>query len=1070
MDTTTSSDDGESSDRVSGYRLFDGVIQTPDTRVDDTGHRPTSALGISGGGAFANGGVAAKVQALADLSADYSADGGRALARYFGWLLALVAIVVLTFRQTFSGQGSCLIEAVQFQLSALGTAPTNRFTEVCSVGTVEAALERDILFATVYLLGTGFFLAVWWRESWDTESERNGPGGLILATVAVAALVATAVANGLTLRSIDVTSGNYELDLPSTISTLSWIRWLLTGILLAGLITTVLAWLIRAVAHLFRFVSDRGKPDKYQPPSLEWPSTTYQAPAFGVCLSGGGIRSAAFSLGALSAMEETPVDTKKQSYTAGLLGQADLLASVSGGGYAASAWRIAAGPGPCADNPEDDNNPGRNAEATVDRPQPIIGDPNRESLGRRKRLELKSEQDRPTDELFERLLTRRKYFSSGRGGLPVTAAWVVAQLLWHLGLVLTTIGLIAWPAGRLVRSPIIVFGNKTVEYGRLATPGLLVLSVLGAVLLVRSFTTPGQLRTWTNYAVTALAVIGGGLLVLLVAIPWLVLELMPDLGAILPGGSGATSTVATILTGGVVATVWRMIQAPLKTYAAYLGGALLLVGLILFGGLISLHASQDDRLFSGSWSTWLLSVGGYVALMSVLNPDLWSLHPIYRRRLASTFANKRTKEGWAGLTTKQEHRPLSDYKDAPGPKQVICAVAARKDRSNTGVPVVSMTFEPDMVTVHLGPKSKSVAIETKRYEGLTDGRARDRWLHSVIGVASMSAAAIAPSLGRMSMGSTNALIAALNLRLGVWMPNPLYMRGRRAGTQMYSMFKEILGIYDLSDPNLYVTDGGHWENLALVELIRRRTKVIIAVDASADEPYTFSCLHEAVELALLECRADIVFRPGELDAMQPDGTSRPVKNWAIADINYLNEANEVTGTGRLLFVKAQASQAMPLDILRYSKEDPDFPNYSTANQFLSEAEFLNLAILGRQSMIKALEDQKTWLFSGQAVTNDGDESEPTSPTSTDSDGTNGQRSPRPPTTRVNPTAIAPMPSPTVAKSAAGARGAQATAGRSETVDIDLTEPDFEVYDLPDARDAPTAPAFDLKADASTAEA
>lgn len=39
-----------------------------------------------------------------------------------------------------------------------------------------------------------------------------------------------------------------------------------------------------------------------------------------------------------------------------------------------------------------------------------------------------------------------------------------------------------------------------------------------------------------------------------------------------------------------------------------------------------------------------------------------------------------------------------------------------------------------------------------------------------------------------------------------------------------------------------LTDGGHSENLGVYELLRRRCKVIIAVDAEADEPMNFSAL------------------------------------------------------------------------------------------------------------------------------------------------------------------------------------------------------------------------------------
>lgn len=875
------------------------------------------------------------------LAADYSKHGGRAIALYFAWVVALIAIVVAAIQVLFAGETTCLGEALQLQLSALERAPSDQFTQVCDVDTFRNSVGRDLVLATVYLLGLGVFLATWWVESWDTHHERSRNAGPALGAISVVALTVTAIANAITRANIDVLRGNYRLDLATTISTLSWIRWLLTGILVAGFITTLISWSIRAVSHIFRIIFDDSDPATYVPEATNWPPPDYEPPNFGICLSGGGIRSAPFSLGALSALEETPVTDPRPGGSVGLLGQADIISSVSGGGYAASAWRIAVGP-----------------EAGSSSTNPIIGDPNYCSVSHgRERFQLVSPPDTPTDLLFPRLLARRKYLASGRGGLLVTAVWTVVQLLWHLGLLMAVIGLLAWPIGRMISSPIITSADDSIAYNRLATPGLLVLAVVGLILILRSFTAQGRLRTISNYTVLALTSLGLGLLTLLVVLPWLVTWLIPELSGLLPGGDRAQSTIATILTGGVVATVWRVIQAPLKSYAAYLGGALLALGLVLFGGLVSLHASTDGRLFSGSWTAWCIAVGVFMALMSVVNPDLWSLHPIYRRRLASTFANRRGPKGWTSLGSRHEHLPLSAYANAPGPKPVICAVAARMDRANTGVPVVSMTFEPDHVTVHPGPDASSVAIATPAYERLFGGRARARWLQSVMGLAAMSAAAMAPSLGRMSMGSTNALIAALNLRLGVWMPNPMYDRGRRAGTHMYSMFKEILGYFDLDDPNIYVTDGGHWENLGLVELIRRKTHIIISVDASADEPHSFNDLMEAVELSLLECGATISFRDGEFEDMRPDEAPRPPKNWCTAEITYADGSE-----GKLLFVKAQASEAMPLDVLRYSKEDPDFPNYSTANQFLSEAEFSNLAILGRESMIRALQDRREWLF------------------------------------------------------------------------------------------------------------
>ncbi|MEM7275847.1 MAG: hypothetical protein AAF547_22415 [Actinomycetota bacterium] len=172
-------------------------------------------------------------------------------------------------------------------------------------------------------------------------------------------------------------------------------------------------------------------------------------------------------------------------------------------------------------------------------------------------------------------------------------------------------------------------------------------------------------------------------------------------------------------------------------------------------------------------------------------------------------------------------------------------------------------------------------------------------------------------------------------------------------------------------------------NLALVELVRRRVRNIIAVDASGDATYSFSALHEAIELAELECATRIRFVDDGLDAMRPGDRPKPVKNWCRAEIQYPDGA-----TGRLLYVKAQTSEHMPLDVLRYAKEDPTFPNYSTADQLLRAPEFCNLAILGRESMIAALDDCHRWLFGVDAPVTTGAPATP-GPTATPSVTTSG---------------------------------------------------------------------------------
>jgi hypothetical protein len=64
--------------------------------------------------------------------------------------------------------------------------------------------------------------------------------------------------------------------------------------------------------------------------------------------------------------------------------------------------------------------------------------------------------------------------------------------------------------------------------------------------------------------------------------------------------------------------------------------------------------------------------------------------------------------------------------------------------------------------------------------------------------------------------------------------------------------KELLGWYNAQDRFVFITDGGHWENLGLVELLRRGCTTILCVDASGDPPGSFAALREALNLESLE--------------------------------------------------------------------------------------------------------------------------------------------------------------------------------------------------------------------------
>jgi hypothetical protein len=174
------------------------------------------------------------------------------------------------------------------------------------------------------------------------------------------------------------------------------------------------------------------------------------------------------------------------------------------------------------------------------------------------------------------------------------------------------------------------------------------------------------------------------------------------------------------------------------------------------------------------------------------------------------------------------------------------------------------------------------------------------------------------------------------------------------------LLKEILGWYGKHDRYVFVTDGGHWDNLGLVELLRRNCNVIYCVDASGDPIGSFATLREALSLASLELDG---FAADDLDVDLALAPLKPIHDSAaLTNITKLEIHRQIGGeptTVEIHYVKLQACQAMSKELRRYAIADAGFPHYSTANQFLTPQQFKNLVELGRDSGRRLRESSRT---------------------------------------------------------------------------------------------------------------
>ncbi len=222
--------------------------------------------------------------------------------------------------------------------------------------------------------------------------------------------------------------------------------------------------------------------------------------------------------------------------------------------------------------------------------------------------------------------------------------------------------------------------------------------------------------------------------------------------------------------------------------------------------------------------------------------------------------------------------------------------------------------------------------------------------HLDLGTAmAISAAAAAPNMGAISTRSVGFVLALLNVRLGYWLPNPRWLRSQsawrrliaRTGVGPRHLIQEALGRVDDRGAFVNLSDGGHLENLGVYELLRRRCRLIVAVDAEADRGHGFGGLVNLIRVARIDLGVEIKIA---LDPLRRDAAGRSAAHWALGRIHYGRP--EEGATGYLLYLKASVTGDEDDDVLDYQARNPDFPHESTAEQFFSEVRFEAYRALG----------------------------------------------------------------------------------------------------------------------------
>lgn len=689
----------------------------------------------------------------------------------------------------------------------------------------------------------------------------------------------------------------------------------------------------------------------------------------GLALSGGGMRATAFCLGALQALGATesavlPAGSRRNG-TASALDHVDIVSSVSGGGYIAA--------------------------ATVAGMTRISQFPFESILGEEELPALQHVRDHANYLLprgfLDGLVTLAVYLR----GLLAAGIHVLAFLLAFAALAIALNREISDGTSLWAKHPINVFH---VDYFVITVDLIALLAILfGVWALARSLSDrsmPDVSGPWPRVFVVALAAL---LVVAFSDLHPLIFRAMTSAPAetaeTAEGGGlwGLVNRVAAVLSpmvavvaflarrlGKVVAsasTGIRSILAKLGAIALLVAAAAVLPVLlwVAFLNLSLLGLPQGSSLpWAPAWldaparwlfgEAWWRVAGLYgvaavvlFALSFLMKPNANSLHRLYRDRLSKAFlfdpGKPANKDEPHGERWPLDPLKLSEARNSRAPYPIVNATlnlygssfANRRGRNGD-----FFVFTPDYF-----------GSEATGYTAAEQMEAHDPSIDYAAAMA-VSGAAASANMGALTVRLLVPTLTLLNIRLGYWLRNPRDVRqdgkARRPVSTGFYLLKELLSRLSPTDPHVYLTDGGHQENLGLYQLLRRKCRLIVVVDAEADPDFTFAALARAERHARLDLgvrlfvpvaalRAAILARsptPGGPDA------AGPAVHCALGRIEY--PGTKSIDPGHILYVKASVGGDEAGYILDYRRRYPAFPHESTADQIFSEEQFEAYRALG----------------------------------------------------------------------------------------------------------------------------
>ncbi|HEY7233232.1 MAG TPA: hypothetical protein VH539_03735 [Gemmatimonadaceae bacterium] len=367
--------------------------------------------------------------------------------------------------------------------------------------------------------------------------------------------------------------------------------------------------------------------------------------------------------------------------------------------------------------------------------------------------------------------------------------------------------------------------------------------------------------------------------------------------------------------GGALAAV---VQRKLPQLLAYATVVVMVIG------VVDLVLSLGDR----HWIAWAGASVIVLLVLAFFDPNEVGLHSFYRGRIARAYLGASNPVG-SRRAEEQAGDDLSLTELTPrAPLHLICLTANDIDSRD------------QMANLSRGAESAVLSRV-----GFSVGDACARWgaapAPTLAGAVTASGAAFNSQMGGKSMelGPAVAFVmTALNLRLGLWWRHPSFLAGSKPGMSGLRFFEEMFGLTRATGPNVHLSDGGHFENMAIYELVRRHCRYIVASDCGADPDVAFDDFGNLVRRVREDFGAEIVI---DLTPLKPNEKGLARQPMVAGDIHY--PGGDV---GVLLLFKPTLVGNEPADIAQYKIRNAAFPHESTGDQFYDEAQWESYRRLG----------------------------------------------------------------------------------------------------------------------------